>query len=370
MPPQSVNLHFKKLSGKKDKQKHPREGLSALVKAGKYLFLAGDEGASLERLKKTKKGFSKHKTFSLGDYIPLSGKEQSEIDIEGLDFENHYLWVAGSHSLKRKQPQEEDSRKEQIKDLSRVIAEPNRFILARIPLVKNRKTGKYTLKKTCPHPDHPGKKLTAARLTGHKKTNRLMKALQKDKHLKHFLSIPGKDNGLDIEGLALDRERLFLGLRGPVLRGWAMVLEIKTKKLGKRRLGLKKIGSKGLVYKKHFLDLSGMGIRDITPAGKDFLLLAGPTMDLDGTIALFRWKNALPKTRHSQQSLVQRKQIKRIMDIPHGVGENAGKDRAEGMTLVSNHNLMVVYDSPSPNRSKNKSDVMADLFRIKGNNKR
>ena len=39
-------------------------------------------------------------------------------------------------------------------------------------------------------------------------------------------AIPGKDNGFDMEGLAVDGDRLLLGLRGPVLRGFSEALLI------------------------------------------------------------------------------------------------------------------------------------------------
>jgi hypothetical protein len=48
-----------------------------------------------------------------------------------------------------------------------------------------------------------------------------MDALADDPHLGFFVGamIPGKENGFDVEGLAFYQNRIFLGLRGPVLRG-------------------------------------------------------------------------------------------------------------------------------------------------------
>ena len=40
------------------------------------------------------------------------------------------------------------------------------------------------------------------------------------------MPLPGKDNGLDVEGIAVAGPRVYLGLRGPVLRGWATIVEI------------------------------------------------------------------------------------------------------------------------------------------------
>ena len=66
-----------------------------------------------------------------------------------------------------------------------------------------------------------------------------------DRHLSPWLALPGKDNGFDIEGVAVSGERVFLGLRGPVLRGWAVVLELHPEEDGAATLGLKKIGPQG-----------------------------------------------------------------------------------------------------------------------------
>lgn len=366
MNPKQVTLHFK-TSQSPGLKKPLRDGLSSVVKVGEYIFLACDEGTSLERLKKTEAGYQEHTLFNIADYIPLS-KDHTEIDIEGIDFENHYLWITGSHGLKRKKPSEEDKIKKQIKDISKIEAEENRYLLARIPLVRDQESGELLLYKSCPHPNDPDKKLTAACLKGDKDSNELMDALKKDKHLKDFLRIPGKDNGFDIEGLALDGSRIFLGLRGPVLRGWAIILEIETEEADKHTIKLKNVGPKGKKYKKHFLDLAGMGVRELTPAGKDLLLLAGPTMELDGTIALYRWKEALAHTKEVKKSLVYEHQVERIMDIPHGTGPDAGKDKAEGIALISEQQLLVVFDSPAKNRKIGKTDVLADVFTIAGNN--
>jgi hypothetical protein len=369
MEPTQVVLHFEKATEEHGDTKPIRDGLSSVVRVGDYIFLACDEGVSVERLKQSKNGYVEHNIFNMADYLPLTDTA-CEIDIEGIDFENHYLWITGSHGLKRKKPDEEKTIKKQIKQLAKVESESNRYILARIPLVKDAETGEYNFHKSYTHPDDPDKELTAACLTGSKTSNELMDALQEDNHLKHFLKIPGKDNGFDIEGLTVDGPRIFLGLRGPVLRGWAVILEIETEEAGKHTLRLKEIGPKGQKYKKHFLDLGGMGIRELTPAGKGLIILAGPTMDLDGTIALYRWKNALEHTRTSKKSLIYEHQVERLYDIAHGTGENSGKDKAEGITLIEEDKLLVVYDSPSEKRKQGKTDVIADIFPIEGNNKK
>ena len=79
-------------------------------------------------------------------------------------------------------------------------------------------------------------------------------------------AIPGKDNGFDIEGLAIYQNSIFLGLRGPVVRGWAMILEIELEDSKPGLMKLRKIGEENKGYKKHFIWLNGLGIRDLSRA--------------------------------------------------------------------------------------------------------
>jgi len=126
-------------------------------------------------------------------------------------------------------------------------------------------------------------------LDGDATGNELTRALSQDEHLQPFLEIPGKDNGFDIEGLAVANGRILLGLRGPVLRGWAVILEVELRenKQDPSILKLKNIGPADQPYRKHFVDLGGLGIRDLCIHGNDLLILAGPTMDLDGPVTIF-----------------------------------------------------------------------------------
>jgi hypothetical protein len=126
-------------------------------------------------------------------------------------------------------------------------------LLARIPVIEEDST--YTLRKKV---ERNGKKFNAAQLRGDDKSNDLTDALASDKHLRASLSIPGKDNGFDIEGLAVVGDRIFIGLRGPVLRGWAVILEVEVNEGDDdaSKLKLKKIGRDDRRYRKHFLQLA------------------------------------------------------------------------------------------------------------------
>jgi hypothetical protein len=373
----SALLQFVPELNKLSKGKELRHGLSAVVQIGDTLWVANDETISLERLSRQKVSadgahkYGEHKQFALNDYLrlpvlpPSDPKDIEEVDVEGLDYENGYLWLVGSHSLKRNKPDKEDSIERNLKRLARVTKDGNRFLLARIPLVE--KGGTYILEKEV---EQDSKKLTAAQLRGNDKGNDLTKALTQDEHLQPFLAIPGKDNGFDIEGLAVAGDRLFIGLRGPVLRGWATILEVELKEDNDDpfTLELKKIGPNEQPYRKHFLDLGGLGIRDLCVRGSNLLILAGPSMDLDGPVTIFQW---LGGAQPNGESFVSSSKIQLLGDIPFGQGEDKGKDHAEGMTLFSPdgsdaHSVLVVYDSASDSRLTETNALKADIFPLPG----
>jgi hypothetical protein len=122
-----------------------RDGLSAVVCQGNTLWLANDESVRLERLILSSCGqqAAQHASFSLADYLQLPvppGDDPTvleEADLEGLAWEEGYLWLTGSHSLKRKNPKPEDSPEKIVKKLSSVGADGNRYLLGRIPLVQD-----------------------------------------------------------------------------------------------------------------------------------------------------------------------------------------------------------------------------------------
>src|SRR5690606_31718975 len=116
----------------------------------------------------------------------------------------------------------------------------------------------------------------------------------------------------------------------------------------------------GRRYRKHFLNLDGLGIRALMRRGEDLLILAGPTMDLDGPSRLYRWRGAM---RRSDEWLVPPEAVVRLLELPHG----EGCDHAEGIALVERPRggpaLLVVYDSPAPQRVlPGGRGVAADLF--------
>jgi hypothetical protein len=356
----SILLQFDPSLNRLDKDKELRDGLSAVVQTGNQLWLASDETASLESLITFDGGstFKDHRSFPLDQYIDLPAEVEQEIDIEGLSFNDNYLWIVGSHSLKRSKPKGNTAEKD-IKRLAKVKRDGNRYLLARIPLVQE--NGVYQLVKQAADPSDSNKTLYAARLRGDMHSNMLMDALKDDEHLAPFLSIPGKDNGFDIEGLALVNKKVFIGLRGPVLRGWAIVLEIEVEEHSNGYLSLREIGENNQLYKKHFINLDGLGIREIIADDVDLLIMAGPSMDLDGPVAIYKWeKGALSLS----ESLINHKEMKKIIDLPYGIGD----DHPEGMTLFSSErykrSILVTYDAIANSRKQDVSGVLAEVFEL------
>jgi hypothetical protein len=359
----SVFLKFDPDLDRLDKDKQLRDGLSAVVLVDNTLWLAGDETVRLERLSREGSDvYSGHVAFPLSDYLTLPAGEAEEADIEGLDVADGYLWLVGSHSLKRSNPKPGKLVAENRKRLSSVGSDGNRFLLARIPL--NLQGAAQVLAKKVE--DQEARRM-AGQLRGNAEGNDLTAAFASDNHFKSFLAIPGKDNGLDIEGLAVGGGRVFVGLRGPVLRGWATILEMAVSEDDKTgsTLKLKKVGSKGDPYRKHFLDLGGLGIRDLCLDGDDLLILAGPTMDLDGPVTVFRWRGGgNPK----EESLIFGDALERVLDVPFGTGN----DHAEGMTLLPPDNkgrqsVLILYDAPAAERKKSKNGeavLRADVFKL------
>ena len=149
--------------------------------------------------------------------------------------------------------------------------------------------------------------------------------------------------------------RAWVGLRGPVLREWSCVLELQLEADGKR---LELASSGDGAYRKHFLKLDGLGVRDLLVLGDDLLILADPTMGHDGPRSIWRCKNGA-KANASSASPADR-----VIALP----QRQGNDRPEGMTLFelggSSTSVLVVFDTPSAERLVGPATVLADIYRL------
>ncbi|MGJ3245724.1 MAG: DUF3616 domain-containing protein [Elainellaceae cyanobacterium] len=322
------------------------------------LWVGSDEYITIERLSPIEPYvYGNHKSFFLGDFIELFNQDD-EADIEGMDFAQSYLWFTGSHSKKRKKTKGKKVEKD-IERLTEIKTDSNRYLLGRIPVINGE------LLKSCSLVDDPNQTLTAACLKKTEDGNVLIDALKTDEHLAPIISasIPSKDNGLDIEGLAVHGDTIFLGLRGPVLRGWAIILELEVEVADSDTLVLKEIGNSGRPYRKHFVNLNGLGIRELCLVGEDLIILAGPTMDLEGAMQVFRLKEALGR---SDNSLCDQDSdgLTLLFNLPFTIG----CDHAEGLALMpclgESQALLIVYDSPNPIRRIASDAVLMDIFKL------
>jgi hypothetical protein len=132
-----------------------------------------------------------------------------------------------------------------LQAFAKVDKRPNRKILLRVALETDGGGDAQPVKKTT----GAGTWLTTAALIGD-----LTDALKDDDHLEPSLAIPAKENGLDVEGLAVFGHRVLLGLRG-----WATVLEVEPTEDPEDPTRLR-LGSPP--YRKHFLELGDLRVRD------------------------------------------------------------------------------------------------------------
>lgn len=348
-----VELKFKKKAVKKAPDILTEISTSVVV--GNNLFVAYDESSAIERLTWKDGKYKKHKTFELDDFFPLPGGREGEMDIEGLAWERPYLWFSGSMSLKRNTPDPDDDPAEAAEKLLEITTDDNRFSIGRIPCVHDEETDTWTPVEEL---ELDGVTHRALMMEGGAQSTALTEALATDDHLEPFMKIPCKDNGFDIEGLAVHGERIFLGMRGPVLGGWAIIIEFSVhESQGWLRLDVR--GDKDKPYRKHFIHLAGMGIREINfdPDNGDMLLLAGPTMDLDGTIAAWKIADGLPEEEVSVTHHAER-----LFDVVEGHGVAHGHNKAEGMAITGRGNYLIVYDSPDDDYLVGKRSVLADVY--------
>ena len=270
------------------------------------------------------------------------------MDIEGLAIEGGWLWVVGSQSLKRDKVKDGDSGAASLAELEDVDWEPNRQFLGRLPLVE-RDGGLW------PVAEDGDRRVAHLRFKG---KGRLRRWLRKDRHLRDFLLLPSKENGLDVEGIAVRGDRVWVGLRGPELGQSAVILEMEMRATKAGHLKARRIEGKARI-RKHFVDTDGQGIRDMKWDGDDLLLVTGPVLSGDGPAAILRLRQFADQTDEGYvgeagQTLVQRLPYRESTDHP------------EGLVRWEKDEWLVIHDSPGPERvSDDPPCVEGDGWRLR-----
>ena len=180
--------------------------------------MAGDEACGQDRLRRLNLigrealRFGEVRDFALVDLLDLPGTAGKEDDLEGMAIADGFLWMVGSHGLKRKNVTPNRGHTDNAKRLTKVALDGNQHLRACLPIEADDSDEPWLARRA-----QDGRK--ALGLKGDAQENLLTRALADDSHFEPYMAIPGKDNGFDIEGLAVDGRWLLLGLRGPVLRG-------------------------------------------------------------------------------------------------------------------------------------------------------
>jgi hypothetical protein len=240
---------------------------SGAVVVGGMLLIGSDEVGYLQVGRdKDGKGARFEKSHDI-ELTPKQGGEDVEVDVEALAADKNTIYALGSHSITRK-------RIDRPKDASASHkANVKRFSEPSEPAPERAKLYRFEF-------DPATGKASAA-----PKEISLRAMIDGQAVLKPFAAIASKENGIDLEGLAVDGVTLFAGFRGPVLRhGFAPVLKFTFDSPKDAALV--------------FVPLDGRGIRDLAKVPDGILVLAGPTGDSDQSHRLYRWngQDCIPGT--------------------------------------------------------------------------
>ena len=316
--------------------------VSAVARIGDTLFVACDETATIEVMQRTGDlSFGEHRSVDLNELFALPDPG-GELDIEGLAIDGGRLWITGSHSCTRRKPKSgAPVDAAALAQLAEIKPNANRHFLGSVPLSRL-DDRRWTIEQR------------GAMLPVKKSQNALSKALSRDPLIAPFVALPAKENGFDIEGIAVDGGRVAVGLRGPVINQWGCIVSFAAE-AKRRKIRIDKTAG----FTKHWLDMAGLGVRDLKRDGADLLILAGPTQALDGPVRVYRWAAWRAAANRGHDGLIE---PELLIELPHG----AGCDHAEALLPWPGRRgraLMVLHDSPCPSRIDEARDViLADLF--------
>jgi hypothetical protein len=278
-----------------------QEDISAIAQLGDQLIIGADEGHAVQVL--TVVDGTKAQ-YVISQSLRLMATDQDEIDIEDICCQGEICYVIGSHSIKRKKVDPEKSYKVNRERIAEVKIEKTRGHLFR--LVSDPKIGAL-VEQGCIS---------------------LQSILTTDEILGRFASIPSKENGLDIEGLAMKGDRLYIGFRSPVLRENYVPVLITEFDQPKD-------------YELVFINLGGRGVRAMADTNDGFLIIGGPPGDGEGTFHLYFWtgEDMIPGNDRSAQ---------RILTDLGEIQLPIAAAKAEGLTVIEESSraweVVIVYD--------------------------
>jgi broad specificity phosphatase PhoE len=290
----------------------------------RFLVIGSDETREIQVLKRAEDGYDVQHSIK---FLPRDNEtEKDEIDIEGIarHGNNDTFFIVGSHSGKRKnilKKKHEGKPYEKIKRMFEEQVGPEKSRNRLIQLRLNPDTGELV-------PDS----LKDVTMRG---------ILDNNKVLKLFSTIPGKENGIDIEGIASDGKNLYLGFRGPILRhGFVPVLVFPPDTPESAQL--------------RYVLLEGQGIRDMTAVKDGFLIIAGPVGDAALPCKLYFWNghDCLPGVRQDPKAAKGKVELLGTIPPPPGVkrAKQRAEAKAEGIAVINEDQdgtsfaVLIVYD--------------------------
>ena len=294
-----------------------REDISAVTKVGSYLVIGVDEGVGEAEnenvIQVLKEVNSNHYQVSHEILLFKGSKEEGkELDIEGIDVEGNTMYVVGSHSLRRKRiksKKDYQKNREKFRD-EKIDHQKNRDWLYRVTI------------------DSDVNASNLERIS-------LRDIINTDEVLKTFSRIPSKENGVDIEGITVKEEWLYVGFRGPVFRGnYVPVMKFKFEEPQE-------------TYELLYVQLGGHGCRDIVSVSDGFLIVAGPIGDSSASYELYYWDG--------KDTIVGKDRAPKDIGKMELLGEipTPEKGKAEGLAVVEEsstyYDVIIVYDGVEDN---------------------
>lgn len=291
-----------------------RAELSGVALYGDTLILVSNEATRTEKGKKKEDSLQlfdrskeKKNTFIFRDDEPAFEKDDNacrHADLEGIAVIGDLAYVVGSHSLARAK-------------LGKGTYNENKASFDRAKMIEpcSRRNSLLELRL---HKD--------GRIAVRKSID--LRPLIRQHHVfEPFLNVPSKENGVDIEGIAVTEDEIYIGFRGPVLRdNFVPVLVLNRKE--------PEAGSEI-----RYVQLGGRGIRDMARVTDGFLIIAGPVGDADSSFKLVHWngKDMIPGTDRRPTP------VSDLCELPR-----SGNAKAEGIAVVEEtskaYKIIVVYD--------------------------
>ena len=289
-----------------------REDVSSIAKVGDFLVIGADEGVGPkknENIIQILREVEDDRYEVLHDILLFKGKKEDgkEMDIEGLAVEGDTVFVVGSHSAVRSRVKDDKSNKKNRNTFrDKKIEQPEtRDWLYRLVL------------------DAQGQELEKYKIS-------LRDLIDDDAVLKTFSAIPSKENGIDIEGIAVRDGWLYLGFRGPMFRAnYVPIMRLR-------------FDDPEETYELSYVNLAGLGVRSIASVSDGFLIVAGPVGDGPGAYQLFHWdgKDMVPGAD------LDPAEVGRVNLL--GEIEPPGDGKAEGVVILEEsaqaYDLIVVFD--------------------------